>query len=415
MFGVVFRTKQDSLHPKFCPWNTFWQLTIDTFATSAKRHDTNLLQVPSYIMQIPSEENSKPTSQTPFISEISIYMYKKCESSCRNNNKIFNSLESSCWALSSTINSFPEALNRIFCPVRSAMHFNIWVRHPTSDKNQSFLDAAIDHAEHSNDTPVVVIETIKDQEPSHPTNSIHIFQKLWMNQSKRLFCICGKLRLSRIRSCPSSIFGAGTYSMMPHCDPRDVRRQLWAFHFTGMDSRGKFMWISTHNAIWSLYIYIYLIHCIFQNIYIIRIISATHVCKAPKKQIKNTSKQKSLHFDPVQAAFDDLWHSLASFRRAKQSVAAVDAHLKTAICGILHWKKDGKIHQKWVGGKGNIQLLLIFLVFMDIFERSCTHTHWIGLGWSFWRVEQFLIDAPPGDPNIFISTCQSLDFWHLAG
>ena len=56
----------------------------------------------------------------------------KSASSCRNNNKIFNSLESSeSQLLSSTINSFPEALNRIFCPVRSAMHFNIWVRHPT--------------------------------------------------------------------------------------------------------------------------------------------------------------------------------------------------------------------------------------------------------------------------------------------
>jgi len=85
MFGVVFRAKQDSLYPKFCPWNTFWQLTIETFATSAKRHDTNLLQVPSYIMQITSEENFKPTSQTPFISEISKHMYKKCESSYRNN------------------------------------------------------------------------------------------------------------------------------------------------------------------------------------------------------------------------------------------------------------------------------------------------------------------------------------------
>ena len=268
MFGVVFRTKQDELYPKFCPWNTFWQLTIDTFATSAKRHDTNFLQVPSYIMQIPSEENLKPTSQTPFIYLLKFPIYDICiksASSCRNNNKIFNSLESSeSQLLSSTINSFPEALNRIFCPVRSAMHFNIWVRHPT--KNQSFLDAAIDHAEHSNDTPVVVIETIKDQEPWHLTIQSMSWQILWMNQSKRLFCICGKLRLLRIRSCPSSIFGAGTYSMMPNCDPRDVRRQLWALHFTRIFTEEN-MWIYRHTAIESLSLSLSLSIYIFIHVY----------------------------------------------------------------------------------------------------------------------------------------------------
>ena len=98
------------------------------------------------------------------------------------------------------------------------------------------------------------------------------------------------------------------------------------------------------------------------------------------KNIQNTSKQKSLHFDPVQAAFDDLWHSLASFRRAKQSVAAVDAHLKTAICRILPLKEGWKNTSKM--GRGEGKHSASFWRFLGFCGHLWKVIHWYTLNWA---------------------------------
>ena len=104
-------------------------------------------------------------------------------------------------------------------------------------------------------------------------------------------------------------------------------------------------------------------------------------CKKNTRILPNKNPDS---FDPVQAAFDDLWHSLASFRRAKQSVAAVDAHLKTSNCRIFTLKDGWTNTSNMGGGEGKHSAsfeLPGFYMFLWTSLKGHTLIH-IELGWG---------------------------------
>ena len=118
------------------------------------------------------------------------------------------SIGASCPDPSSTRNSFPEFLNRIFCPPqeRSGTVRCAWLclyRVCTTLRGRtSFGDASIHYTEHCDDAPVIVVKAVEDQEPS---------------EANQIRCCDGDPRLGpgRMRVCSSDFAGAGTQSMMP--------------------------------------------------------------------------------------------------------------------------------------------------------------------------------------------------------
>ncbi len=309
--------------------------------------------------------------------------------------------------LSSTINSFPEALNRIFCPVRSAKKAKTadtksgpvlswcchrprgtWQWHPGScHRNYQRPRALASH------------------------DATRVFQILWMNAIKTAVVS------AHIRFVANQGFHAFVHALLRFLAAAHTQWCLM-IHVRQLCSRDQ-----NPNSEISFYkfairfrgfprnicIYIY-IHTIY--FYIVRIISATHVCKAPKKTRMLPNRYTLTWSEQLLMISGTPWPVFAEQNKAL--LQSMPTWRQQQFRRMLHGKKPRKMrggkhsacfeHPGWkVIHSYTLNWLGVKLLMIQWYDEI------VNLSQNSW------INAPPGDPNIFISTCQSLDFGNLAG